>query len=487
MIPFAEWLPDLSDLNNPGATVAKNVLPHPMGYKPLPAAQGYSAALAAACVGSFYARDKSNNVYVYAGTTTKLYQLVNDGWTEVTRSTGGDYATGTNERWEYVKWNETVVATNFTDVPQVITLGATNFAALGGSPPRARNIAIARNFVILGNINDSGGDGLVPNRVQWSGINDSASWAISAVTQADEEDLKGGGWVQRVFGGEYAVVFQEDKVWRMSYVGSPVIWQFDEVVPASGLLARGMAAQHGDDIYFLSPRGFMVLQHGSQAQMIGANKIDKFVLNDIDTNNLARCESVVDSSNHRVYFAYPGSDNVAGLPNRLVVYDYSIGRWSYSEQDTEAFLIAATSGYTIDSLDSISTNLDSILVSLDDDAWTGGRPQLAKFGSDHKLSFFTGSPMTATVETSEVELTKSRRTLLTDTRPLVDGGTVTVQLGSRNKQGDNVDWTSAKSVNGNGRANIRKNARYMRFRANLSGTWDDAQGIEPEGSAAGWR
>ena len=33
MIPLGEWLPDQPALNNPGATVAKNVTPAARGYR----------------------------------------------------------------------------------------------------------------------------------------------------------------------------------------------------------------------------------------------------------------------------------------------------------------------------------------------------------------------------------------------------------------------------------------------------------------------
>ena len=34
MIPFGEWLPDQSDFQNPGSTVATNVIPAARGYRP---------------------------------------------------------------------------------------------------------------------------------------------------------------------------------------------------------------------------------------------------------------------------------------------------------------------------------------------------------------------------------------------------------------------------------------------------------------------
>jgi len=486
VIPFAEWLPDQADLNNPGSTVVKNVLPDAMGYVPFPSTEAYSSAITARCQGAFSARDKDGNVYTYAADATKIKSLSNGGWTDVTRS-GDDYATAATDRTEFVKWNETIIATNFFDEIQSITMGGANFANLAGSPPQARHITTARNFVIVGNINDVGGDGLVPSRVHWSGLNDSTTWTPAAATQADYEDIKSGGNVQRLFGGEYAVAMQESSIWRMNYVGTPVIWQFDEVAPNIGLLAPGMAAQSGDVVYFLSPRGFYAISNGSQLTPIGSSKVDKFVLNDIDTGNLDRCTALVDNVTHRVYFAYPGNGNVSGLCNRLITFDPTLNRWSYSEQDTQQLLISATPGYTLETLDNYNASIAAIPVSLDDPAWAGGRSQIAKFDSDNKLAFFTGDPLAAVIETAELQMTPDRRTLLSAVRPVVDGGSQTVQVAYRNLQTDTEAWTTERTPTAGGRANVRQNARYHRFRVNLSGSWTHAQGVEPEASPAGWR
>lgn len=53
MIPFAEWLPDLPVLENPGSPNVLNVKPHALSYKPHGSPGTYSAgALGARCQGA---------------------------------------------------------------------------------------------------------------------------------------------------------------------------------------------------------------------------------------------------------------------------------------------------------------------------------------------------------------------------------------------------------------------------------------------------
>ncbi len=80
-IPFGEWLPDLGDQNNPGATEAKNVLVSPDGYRPLMSLSISSDALDSTCIGAIAALANDGTIYNYAGSTNSLYELVSGVWT----------------------------------------------------------------------------------------------------------------------------------------------------------------------------------------------------------------------------------------------------------------------------------------------------------------------------------------------------------------------------------------------------------------------
>src|SRR3546814_10809604 len=117
--------------------------------------------------------------------------------------------------------------------------------------------------------------------------------------------------VQRVFGGEFGVVLQRNTVTRMTFVGAPVVFQFDQVLPGIGAIAPGACAQDGDVVYFLSRRGFIALVNGTQPNPIGANKVDSTVLADLDENHLHRMSAVADPATHRVFWCYQiGRDHV---------------------------------------------------------------------------------------------------------------------------------------------------------------------------------
>lgn len=478
---LGEYLPDLPSFNNTGVTEAKNVIPGGDSYLQFPGLTVYSDALTARCQGAIFAKDSGGNSFNFAGDATKLYKLAIAAWSNVSKV--GGYSTNSDERWFFSTYGQRVLATNFTDAIQTYLMGTSSaFADLSATAPKARYITAMRDFVVVGNTFDSV-DGNVPNRIRWSAIGDPTSWTVSSSTQADYQDLDSSkGWVKQVIGGEYGVVFQERAINRMTYVGSPVIFQFDEIEINRGLLASGGVVKIGNFIAYLGLDGFYIFD-GNQSISIGENKINRTFFNDVDLGYLDRISATADLDKQIIYWSYPGSGNTGGRPNKILMYNYSPNatkRWSYAEIETEVIYISLSEGYTLDTLDSLSGSIDALTIYLDSRFYTGDNYILSAFNSDHKLSTFTGSPLTALIETQEAQFFEGRRSTLNLSRPLVDGNssTVTLQIGTRNNLTESVTWGSAISANSTGEFESRSNARYHRGRLNISGGFNHAQGIE---------
>jgi hypothetical protein len=487
MIPFGEWLPDLPAFANDGATEAKNVIPASRGYRPFKRLNAYSDALDARCRGAVSASDKNGASYTYAGTASKLYRLVDTAMTDASKS--GGYSLGASAAWEFVSWGETIIAVSIGEPVQTITLGGTAFADLVTSTrkPKAHHIAVVRDFVVLGNVTDAV-DGAVPHRVWWSAVNDAADFDPSGTTQADYQDLVGGGGaVMKVVGGEYGVIVQRRAIVRMSFEGPSTIFRFDEVDRNRGAIASGAVASLGNVVFFISDDGFYAFD-GSVSNPIGKGKVDLTFLADLDQAYADRISSAVDPINSVVAWAYPGTENDGGTPNRLILYHWPTGRWARAEVETDHLFRGISAGYSLDGLDSVSGSVDSLPASLDDPLWKGGALLLAGVTSAHELGFFTGDPLDATVETGEVQMFPGRRAFVRSIRPFVDGGgAVTVRIGTRNAQGDPVSWGAETALDSLGLAEARSSARFHRARVSVSGGFTHAFGIETEARPEGIR
>ena len=476
IIPFGEYAPDRPDFGNQGTIIAKNVIPHETGYQSFSSLSVYSSALDAYCRGSFTTTDPDGNIVAYSGNQSKLYRLV--GTTQTDSSKSGGYNCATDSVWQFIKWGDKCIATNFDDAIQVITLGGTQFADLSGSPPKARHISVVRDFVVVGNTNDPT-DGNVPHRIRWSGINDETSWTVSATTQADYQDLEGsGGWVQAIIGNqERGVIFQERAIWLMSYVGSPVVFQFDQVEDARGAYCPRGVISVGNIIYYIADDGFYAY-HAGQSIPIGNNKVDETFIDDLDDSYLHRV-TVAAVPNHKIIiWSYPSSNSVDGTPDKCLLYNWSIGKWAFAEFNHELIFRAQSLGLTLDGMDASYPQLDQIPFSLDSKIFMGGALELAAFDTDHKLAYFTGTSQDATFETGEFQLFKGQRAEINELTPLVDGGTHSVQIGTRETQAGTFSWSSEINEESSGKCSVRSNSRYHRIRVKNTGDFVNAIGVE---------
>lgn len=491
-VPFGEWLPDIPILDNLGATVAKNVIPDVKSYRPFPQLTDYTTALANTVKGAIIARDDAGNYYNYAGDSTRLYSLTNVTWVNVT-ALAGDYNTATEDYWEFTQFGNTVIAVNGSnaDLPQAISPGAANFAALSGGPPRAKHIASVRDFVVMGNISATATS---PQMVRWCAINNATSWTPDAATLADFQDLPGdGGHVQKVVGGEYGVIFQERAIYRMDWAGSPLIFQFNKVHTNIGTLAPQSVVSYRNFIFYLSEDGFYSFD-GSNVQPIGQNKVDRTFFADLDSNYLYRIHAVIDPVRKLVAWAYPGIGNVSGNCNRVLIYSWGADRWSRIEDvDIEFLFRHATTAITLDNLDTINTNIDLLQITFDSYQFSGGNYQLGAFTDDHALRVFNGSAMAATVETGEFQFNRNVDGLayLTEVRPITQGLAEPpgIAIAARITATDPVVYDVAVAPGSSGFASVRSTGRYHRFRmtTDTGADFEHLQGMDVTGQADGRR
>ena len=365
----------------------------------------------------------------------------------------------------------------------------TNFVTGVSYDIRAKAIAVVKDFVMLGNIYD--GDGTTPNRIHWSGINDPTSWltvgsASAAAVQSDRQDLPVGGEIMAItgaIGGMDGAVFCKKAIYRLSYVGPPTIFNITEVERDRGPVARNSLVNVGSFGFYVGEEGFWSFS-GSGSQQIGNQKVDRFFLNDLDQNYIDRVYGAADPVSKMVYWAYAGQNNSDGQPNKVIIYNWGIDRWSTAEVTQEYMFRNLSVAVTLENLDSFG-NLDALGVSLDDPSWIGGLTSLNSFNSDYKLCRFTGTNLAATLETQEIG--GANRVFVNAIRPYVDGGTMTVKLKHRVAPTDTVTETSENSIDADGQAHFTVSTRFVRAQVNVAagGEWTHAQGVDAETVADG--
>lgn len=488
VIPFASWMPDRPDFANPGLITASGVVPSADGYRPMRGLSVQSSAITARCRGAASIKTTAGQVSLYAGDATKLYLYGNGAFTDASSAT---YTNASTDNWEFAAFGNTLIATNYADLVQSVTAGLSTFAnhITSTLKPKAKHVDVIREFLVLGYTNDTT-DGEKPNRVWWSGLDNSVTFDPSQTTQSDYQDIQYGGPVQRIIGGvEYGLVFMETSIVRMTYVRPPLIFQFDAIDRDRGAAIPNSVIAHGRNVFFYSQEGFMMTD-GSSIQAIGNEMVDRTFKAQFDPANAHMCSAAIDPINKLYLFAFPGTDSVGGIPNRLWAFNWTQNKWSEIEIDIEFILRALTPGYSLDNLDAISGSLDSLAYSLDSEVWKGGVLKLAAFDTSHKLAYFDGDNLAAEFVSGDYSPSPLARSEVTAIRPIVDGGTVTVEHSARDLQSSTVTFGAATTPNDDGDhtfADQEAEGRFHRTRVNIaaSGSWEHAQGFTYMSSSSG--
>jgi len=492
MIEFGDLQADLPTYQNTGALVVDNVVPLKRGYKSLAGFQALSGTgLTSEAVGLFTSFSASGSTN-YAGDSTKLYQMDSSlVFQDISKVGGYNNSTTENARdfWAFTQFGSNIIGTNFADNIQKFEEGVDSaFSDLVSL--KAKYIAVVRDFVVVGYTEESGTT--YNQRVKWSGINNSSQWTPSQTTQSGYQDIVGShGNIQQIVGGESSgIVFMEKAIYRMSYVGVPLIFQFDKIADNIGAFAPKSVASFGNMIFFLAQDGFYKLTGGQDLSPIGNARVDNYFFNDL-SSNLDGITSAIDPNNSIVVWSYRGSGATGTTNNKLLIYNYAVDKWSTgSGQDLEFIASASQEAFTtLESLDVLG-DLDNLPKSLDSYYYGEGIVGLAGFNSEHKFGKFISNSLSATIDTTEFEGAEGKRSTLINCRPIVDGTsstTVTVTPYSRASQLETSTAGDTVSTNDTGTCPLRSTSRYHRIRVNVSGNFNTLSGVDIEARPEGGR
>jgi hypothetical protein len=470
-VTFTEWLPD-----QPGVvgalTNAQNVFPKAVGYGAFPEEEDYSLAADETLNSVTAGIDSSGNTKVIAGGSTKLF-LLDSSDLSLDNVSGTTYNSTT--RWKFTQFGDYLIAANGQDTLQYAELSSTiSFQDLNASAPTARLVTVVRDFVVAGNTNTAG------NQVIWSGLNNPNTWANTAITQSDNQIIPDGGEVRGITGGEFGLILLEKSIVRMSYVGSPIIFQFDNIARNLGCYESNSVAQWQGVTYWLADDGFYAC-NGESIEAIGAEKVNRFFFDTLQESVIENMSAAVDPFRALIIWGYPTIDN----NYRLLTYHISTKRWAYVDTDVDGISEMATPGITLEGLDAFSASLDALETSLDSRQWQGGKLLVAGV-EGNKIITFTGPSKAGLITSADLE-TGTNMSMVTLVKPIVDSGSASVAVDSRFNLAEAVAFGSATAADSENRVGFRSLGRYHRVQVIPSGNWTTAIGFEVDIQQAGGR
>lgn len=469
-IVFGEWTPDQPGLAGT-VTDAKNVYPVQTGYAAINTAADYSNAAAANLLVAF-AGKSSGATTLFAASATQLYKFNTSTLNLDALTVSGYTATAA---WDITQFGQSMILANGINKLQAYNLGSsTAFSDLSASAPTAKYVTVVRDFVVAGNTAGT------ENKVYWSDLNDETDWTPGATSQADSQLLPDGGDIMGLAGGEYGLVFLERAIYRMTYAGSPFFFQFDAISRTLGCASNGSIAQFGGLTYFLADDGFYVCD-GQTTKSIGAEKVNRwFFANAIPGNVKTTMSATVDPVNKLVIWCF---DNIYG-GKYLLIYNINLNRFSYADTDVTSVSYALAPSVTLEQLDTYSASIDALETSLDSDVWAGGG-LLFTGVRGKKIITFSGAKATASVATNDID---AGRSVMLFARPLVDNGSASVAVASRDLLSDVPEYGTPVAATSEGRVSLRSAGRYHRLKVIPSGAnWTTIVGLDYELAPQGAR
>lgn len=280
--------------------------------------------------------DIDGNNFLVAFTTTRRYRydVTTNAWVDITGGstvwTGDednalDYTIGQDESGKYL------IATNGKD--KIVwwqgTGNFTDFSPVGyDSLETCETLAIFYDHLVLGNVIVDGS---------------RESQVIAWSDTADFDDFENGntgtniltdslGPLVRLIGlGDRLVLYSEDSIGMLNFVGGQVIFGYDQYVRNTRLLNKRSIVDLGSFHVFANQENFMMFDGTRLARPIGNSVYTKY-REEVDLTKANRAFAFHDTPKRQVYFVAPTSvdDSAVGAyVFNYDVFDLSQSRWSH--------------------------------------------------------------------------------------------------------------------------------------------------------------
>ncbi|CAK02298.1 hypothetical protein [Bartonella tribocorum] len=459
--PIADYRPDVSVVNGSFTDTLVNVLPADGGYIPMPSAMVVSAPLGEKPLGCIAFRS-GNGVKIIVGGAKKLYSYDSQtqGWKDISQS-GVTYQANEDNQWSFALFGESIIAVNKNDKPQVFKVRSSErFEELGGNPPKAGLVKVWGDFVCLMQLTDH------PNRIHWSGLNDATHWTVGD-KDCYYHNFNDGEYVQGATESSNPLVFLRSAIYAGCFtLGSKVPFIFQKLQDKRGARSAASIACRGSDAFFAGDGGFYQMSADGQFLPIGFEKVDRTVFKSFDKFALDEMQGVIDPIDNRIYWSLKRGNN----EQTTFVYDWGLQKWSTLQGKPFTLFPVFTTGYTLEQLDEISINLESLPASLDSPRWQSGAPMLGAFDENNCLVMFTGAPMEATVVSQEMGAPDGSFNFITKMFAEVDTTQGLLSIGERRLRNHQtpITWHKERECSyATGAYHGRSRNRYHRFKLRI--------------------
>jgi len=387
MNPIQGFTPD-APTTTPGILLdCTNLIPYESGMRAAPGAASYSSALAASCRGGATLTKIAGTRRVFAGTSTKIYELSGTSWTSVARA--GDYTLGATTEWSFTQFGDTSVASNIDTEIQSSSSGA--FANIATAPKAKIVEAVYSSgggFVMAFNSID-GTYGTQEDRWWCSGLNDVTNWTPSVASQCNTGRLLGGTGpitTAKQLGSDRVVAYKAGSIYVGTYVGPPTVWAWQEI-PIYGAAGLNSVADLGT-AHFVVGQEEIYLFDGARPIQVASGKVRQWFLDNSSATYRYKTQVRYDRIADLVWIFYVGSGSSTGTLDKVLVYHLKTGQWGKADRTVETTMIFNTPADTFDGASGVTFDADTGVF----DSVSPGSNIIAVFNPSHVLQTLNSTP-----------------------------------------------------------------------------------------------
>lgn len=292
-------------------------------------------------------QDNSNQSWIGLGSNEALYAMNRAGTlTDITPAgftagrenaeTGGGYGRGKYGRgtygsprpdninvipaavWSLDTYGENLLGAFGGDIyewaPDVMTP-----AALLSGAPSAEAILVTEERSVFA----IGADG-DPRAVDWCDLEDNTDWTPTSTNQAGGKRLQTVGKLltgKRIRGG--ALIFTDSDVHRATYVGLPLVYDFERLASGCGPLSKGAVITVDARAFWVGINGFW--SYDGDVLPLPCEIADDLFRN-LNTLQSSKVTAMHNSAFGEVSWFYPSGSSIEC--NRVVTYNYREGHWN---------------------------------------------------------------------------------------------------------------------------------------------------------------
>ncbi len=360
-------------------------------------------------------RTATDSYWVYAG-LGKVY--VTDGTTHTDITKTATTYTGTADlNWTGLVFGGVPILNNGVEVPQQWSPPQVSqlLTDLSNWPANAKCAALRgfKQFLIALNYTN-GASTVFPRLVKWShgaAFNSvPSSWDETDDTlDAGEYELADtrGDVIDGLAFRDSFVIYKDDSIWGMSYVGGANIFRFYQISLQLGILSRRCMAEW-ERGHFVFGTNDIIVTDGQSVHSVVDRKVRSRVFSSIDSTNYERCFVVPNLIKKEMWACYPISG--ASFPNEAMVWNWEENSISFRELPNIAhasFGVVNPGGGNTWDMDSSTWDSDSSV--WDEQTFNPTNPRIMMAGTADTKLYLGDDPSTntknGTVMTSYVERT----------------------------------------------------------------------------------